>query len=247
MSEAAAVAQAELGGDGVVNSVAVGVDGALVGDGVGDLIVTKHFQQAGGCAPGVPVEVTGAAGGVAVSPEATLPDGAVAGVLIVDGGFVDLKLGGLKEFGFDCLVDRGEVAGGGVGPGVEGLAPDVGSVSSSEALGLAVVGKVVLVFVGDDLGCESGGDQGAGDGGKRGGRDDGGPSLVGLVDEFLADGAPPEDLGLDDVELVVVFLADFVPVVGIGEDFVGDGDAMDEDFKVFRKTVRLGAAGFYGV
>ncbi len=84
---------------------------------------------------------------------ATLLDGAVAGVLIVDGGFVDLKIGGLEDLGFDGFIDGTEVAGGGVGPGVEGLAPDVGSVSSSEALGLAVVGKVVLVFVGDDLGC----------------------------------------------------------------------------------------------
>ncbi len=37
-----------------------------------------------------------------------------------------------------------------LGPGVEGLPPDVCSVSSSEALGLAVMGEVVLVFVGDD-------------------------------------------------------------------------------------------------
>ena len=41
MSEAAAVAQAELGGDGVVNSVAVGVYGALVSDGVGDAMDEK--------------------------------------------------------------------------------------------------------------------------------------------------------------------------------------------------------------
>ena len=64
----------------------------------------------------------------------------MAGVLIVDGGFVDLNLGGLKNFDFDCLVDGGEVTGGGVGPSVECLPPDVSSVSSSETLGLAVVG-----------------------------------------------------------------------------------------------------------
>jgi hypothetical protein len=44
----------------------------------------------------------------------------------------------------------------------------------------------------------------------------------------------------------VVFFADFAPVVGVGEDFIGDGDAIDEDFEVFGKTVSLGAAGFCG-
>ena len=77
----------------------------------------------------------------------------MSGVLIVDGGFVDFEVAGAEEFGANGLVDGGEVAGGGVGPGVECLSPDVGLVSSSEALGLAVVGEVVLVFVGDDLGC----------------------------------------------------------------------------------------------
>jgi hypothetical protein len=77
-------------------------------------------------------------------------------VLIVNGSFVDLKRGGLEDFGLDGLVDGAEVAGGGVGPGVEGLAPDVDLMSSSEALGLAVVREVVLVFVGDDLGGERG-------------------------------------------------------------------------------------------
>ena len=43
VGEAAAVAQAELGGDGVVNSVAVGVDAAFVGDGVGDFVIAEHF------------------------------------------------------------------------------------------------------------------------------------------------------------------------------------------------------------
>ena len=124
--------------------------------GVSVRVVTEHFEQALGSATGVPVEIAGAAGGVAVSPEAAFPNGAVAGVLIVDGGFVDLEVGGLEEFGADGLIDGTEVAGGGVGPGVECLSPDVGSVSSSEALGLAVVGKVVLVFVGDDLGGERG-------------------------------------------------------------------------------------------
>jgi hypothetical protein len=103
----------------------------------------------------MPVEVAGAGGGITVSPETAFLHGAVAGSLVVDGCFVDLKLGGLEDFGFDGFADGGKVAGGGVGPGVEGLAPDVCSVSSSEALGLAVVGEVILVFVADDLGCEA--------------------------------------------------------------------------------------------
>ena len=41
MGEAATVTEAELGGYGVVNGVAVGVDGSLVGDGVGDFIISK--------------------------------------------------------------------------------------------------------------------------------------------------------------------------------------------------------------
>ncbi len=54
-------------------------------------------------------------------------------------------------------------------PGVEGLPPDVDVVPSSETLGLAVVGKVVLVFVADDLGGEGGCQKSAGDAGKWGG------------------------------------------------------------------------------
>ena len=151
------MAQAELGGHRVVDAVAVGVDGAFEGYGVGEFVVAEHFQQALGSAAGVPVEITGAGDGVAVSPQAAFLDGATTGVLIVDGGFIDLKFSGLEKFGFDGPVDGSEVAGGGVGPGVECLPPDVSSVSSSEALELAVVGKVVLVFVGDDLGGEGGG------------------------------------------------------------------------------------------
>jgi hypothetical protein len=66
------------------------------------------------------------------------------------------------------------------------------------------------------------------------------------VDELLADGATPEDLGFDDIEFVVVFFADLVPVLGVGEDFIGDGDSIDEDHEVFRETVSLGAAVFCG-
>lgn len=80
----------------------------------------------------------------------------MAGIEVVDGCFVGLKCFGLEDFLADGLDDGGEVAGGGVGPGVEGLPPDVDVVPSSETLGLAVVGKVVLVFVADDLGGEGG-------------------------------------------------------------------------------------------
>src|SRR5690606_3229379 len=109
-----------------------------------------------------------------------------------------------------------------------------------ETLRLAVVGKVVLVFVGDDLGGERGGDEGAGNGGQRRGPDDGRAGFVGLVDELLADGASPEDLGLDDVELVVVLLAGFLPVAGMGEDLVGDVDALDDDLEVGGKALSFG-------
>ncbi len=102
----------------------------------------------------MPVEVTGVGDGVALGPEAAFAQGAVAGGLIVDGGLVDFELGGLEKFGADGLIDRTEVAGGGVGLGVDCLRPDVDLVSSSKALGLAVVREVVLVFFGDDLGGE---------------------------------------------------------------------------------------------
>ena len=104
----------------------------------------------------MPVEIAGAAGGIAIGPEAAFAGGAVAGVEVVDGCFVDLEFAGLEDFLADGPVDGGEVAGGGVGPGVEGLPPDVDVVPSSEALGLPVVWKVVLVFIGDDLGSERG-------------------------------------------------------------------------------------------
>jgi hypothetical protein len=79
---------------------------------------------------------------------------------------------------------------------------------------LAVVGKVVLVFIADDLGRECGGEQGAGYAGLRCWGDDGGKSFLGLVDVFFADGAPPEDFGFGDVELVAMFCADEFPVIG---------------------------------
>ena len=151
------MAQAEFRSDGVIDDVAVGVDGAFEGDGVGVRVVAEHFQQTGCSASGVPVEVTGAGGGVTIRPKAPFTHGAVAGIMIVDGSFIDLGGVGLEEFGADGLADGAEVPGGGVVPGVEGLAADVDVVPSSETLGLAVVGKVILVFVGDDLGSERGG------------------------------------------------------------------------------------------
>lgn len=77
--------------------------------------------------PGAPVEVTDADDGIAIGREAAFPEGAVAGILIVDGGFVDLELVG--------LVDGIWMAGSGVDTDVECLPPDVDVVSSSEALG----------------------------------------------------------------------------------------------------------------
>ena len=67
------------------------------------------------------------------------------------------------------------------------------------------------------------------------------------MDEFLADGAPPEDFGFDDVQLVVVFFADLGPVVRVGEDFLRDGDLLDEDLEVLGEALSLGAAGSCGV
>ena len=64
-------------------------------------------------------------GPLAAGPETAFPDGAVAGILIVDRSFVDLELVGLEDPGADGLVDGIWMAGGGVGPGVEALPPDV--------------------------------------------------------------------------------------------------------------------------
>jgi len=247
MGEASAVIQAEARRDGVIDDVAASVDLAGVGQRVGFGIVTEHFEQALGSATGVPIEVAGARDRIAVGPQAALSNRTVAGVLAVDGGFVDLKPGGLEDFGADGAADGGEVAGGGVGPGVECLPPDVDVVSSSEALGLAVVGKVVVVFVGDDLGGQGGCAKGAGNGGKRCGLDDGRAGLVGLVDELLANGAPPEDLGFDDIEFVVVLLADFNRLVGLGAHLFGDEHSLDEDLEILREAVSLGAALFRGL
>lgn len=44
-----------------------------------------------------------------------------------------------------------------------------------------------------------------------------------------------------------MFLADFLPVFGVGLDFAGDGDGVDEDFEVLGEAVSFGAAGFCGV
>ena len=116
----------------------------------------------------MPVEVAGAADSITIGPKTAFAGGAVAGIEIIDGGFVDLKFAGLEDFLADGLIDGGEVPSGGVSPSVEGLPPDVDVVPSSGALGLPVVGKVILILVGDDLGGECRCQKGAGDRGKRG-------------------------------------------------------------------------------
>jgi hypothetical protein len=90
----------------------------------------------------VPVEVTDACGGIAIGPETTLPDGAVAGILIVDGSFIDFERFGMEDLGLDGFVDRLQMPGGRVGPGVEGLSPDVDVVSSSSGLALTTSGMI---------------------------------------------------------------------------------------------------------
>ena len=64
------------------------------------------------------------------------------------------------------------------------------------------------------------------------------------MDELLANGAPPEDLGFDDIEFVVMLFADFNPLVGIGAHLFGDEHSLNEDLEVLREAVSLGAAGF---
>lgn len=96
-----------------------------------------------------------------------------------------------------------------MGPGVEGLPPDV--VPSSETLGLAAVGKVVFVFVGDDLG----GEQAAGDAGKPGGRDDG---RAGLSQQDFVH----FELELGGVELLAARTEE--PLLEGGDDLVLAGD-----------------------
>ena len=59
---------------------------------------------------------------------------------------------------------------------------------------------------------------------------------------FLADDATPEDFGFDNVEFVAVFFTDEFPVVGVGEDFFGGDDFLDEDFEVLGEAVSFGAA-----
>jgi hypothetical protein len=67
------------------------------------------------------------------------------------------------------------------------------------------------------------------------------------MDELFTNGAAPEDLGFDNIQLVVIFLTDFLPVVWIDENFVRNGDLLDEDFEVLGKAVSFGAAIFCGV
>ena len=219
-------------GEREVGAVAVALDGTFVAEGVGQRIVAEKIQQTVMPASGVPVVITGASQRIVVDPEVAGLGGAVAGFEILDGRFIDLEFGGFEHLGLDGLVDGFQVAGGGVGPGVEGLPPDVRFMSSSETLGLAVVREVVRELVGDDLCGERGGAKGAGDAGKRGWSDDGRTGLVGLVLELLADSAPPDHLGLDDVEFVVMLFADFLEVIGVGFDFVGDDHVFDDHLEV---------------
>lgn len=142
VGEASAVPEAEFPGYCIVNAVAIGVDFSFVSNCVSDFVIAEHFEQALGSATGVPVEVTDACGGIAIGPETTLPDGAVAGILIVDGSFIDFERFGMEDLGLDGFVDRLQMPGGRVGPGVEGLSPDVDVVSSSSGLALTTSGMI---------------------------------------------------------------------------------------------------------
>ena len=70
---------------------------------------------------------------------------------------------------------------------------------------------------------------------------------MGFVDELLADGAPPENLGFDDIQFVMVLLSDFLPLVRVGADGFGNDDSLNDDLEVFRETVGLAAALSRGV
>ena len=231
----------------LIGAPAVAEDDAAEAEGAGHRIVSEDAQHAFMAAAGLPVE-PGVAGlrGV-INPEVTGARFSMARIEIVDGRFVDLKFGGVEEFDFDGGSDGGEVAGGGMVPAVECLAADVHIASSPEALGLAVMGNVVLEFVGEDQRGERGGAEGAGDAGQLRGGDDRGPGALGLVDEFLPHNPPPEHPGAGDVEFVVMFLADLFPVVGIGGDFVRDEHLVDDDHEVFREALSFGAAVLCGV
>lgn len=176
MSEAAAETNGfESCGERDISAIAVALDGAFVAKSVSQRIVAKEIQQTVVPAADVPVIITGAAQGIVVDPEVTGLGGAMAWFDILDRRFIDLKLAGFENLGLDGLVDGFEVPGGGVGPSVEGLPPDVGLISSSEALGLAVMREVVGKFVDDDLCGERGsarvpGMLGSGAGAMTGGR-----------------------------------------------------------------------------
>jgi integrase len=56
----------------------------------------------------MPVEVAGAADSITIGPKTAFAGGAVAGIEIIDGGFVDLKFAGLEDFLADGLIDGGD-------------------------------------------------------------------------------------------------------------------------------------------
>lgn len=106
------------------------------------------------------------------------------------------------------------------------------------------MGKMVLISVCDDLGCQGRGAEGSRDGGKRRGIDDGRAAFDGLVNELFTNDAPPEDLGFNDIDFVVMLFADLGTLLGIGPDFVRNEDFIHEDLEVLGEAISLGAAGF---
>lgn len=133
--------------------------------------------------------------------------------------------------------------GEGCGPLVDGAALEFDVVTAQEALALAVVRKVVAVFVANDLADEGGAAKGAGDGGMRGGLRDGGGLFVVFAYEFGSAGDTPVDGGAGDFEFAVFAHFDLAVIFGVGFDFVGDGFLDDDAFEGAGKELLFTTTG----
>ena len=220
------------GNPGVVGGVGVGLQIAL--------IAWEQVVEAGGFAAGVPliedVSLDAVARGVD-DPEVAGGAFSLAGVLIADGCLVRLEVGVCEQAGVDEFVDRLAEVGADIRPVAEGVAREVDAVAPEEDAMLAVEGKVVAVFSGEDLGDEARGGAES-EGGGRGGFDRNTVRIV-YGDVNGAGDAGDENHGRLEVVTVGGDAVDFTEVVRVGLD----GGVDDEGFADFEVGVVAGLAG----
>jgi len=193
-------------------------------------------------ATGLPVEddITGEA---AVDPEVAV--GAAAGngfVEIADEGFVRSNIAAFEHALFHERNEQAALVGDFRGNVAHGVGAEVDSVTLFVEHVLAVEGKMIEVFVGEDFSNQSRTPEAAFDEGGFGGLDDGRAERIFHWHEFHPQDAAQIEVGGFFFKLGLFLIATVPPGLGIGLDEFRN-DFFGPDGKVLRKAIFADAAG----